>query len=136
MLPLSLTVLVGMVLVNAWSHQAAVDASQDRRAIEFGSQIMAEAPQNAILVAREDEDTFTLWYYHYALGERPDLAVINSGSLVYPWYRERMQEIYPDIHLKDHHNCYECMLEDLKTLNDRPVCETYWDDSLPLVCEP
>lgn len=135
-LPLCLIFLAGMVLANAWLHLPGVDASQDRRAIEFGRQIIAEAPPNAIIVAREDEDTFTLWYYHYAQGERPDLVVINSGSLVYPWYRARMQAIYPNITLKDHHNCYECMLEDLTSLNDRPVCETYWDDLFPLVCKP
>jgi hypothetical protein len=124
-----------VIAINAVVNYAGMDASQDHRAADFGEEVLADTPQDAILVTRENEDTFTMWYYVYALGKRPDIAVINSGSLVYGWYRTRMQEIYPDLVLKDHHNCYECMLADLRALNERPVCETYWNAPYFVACK-
>jgi hypothetical protein len=136
LLPGSFCTLAVVFLMGAWGNLPGVDASQDQRAVDFANTVLSQAPPNAIVVTRQDEDTFSLWYYHFALGERPDMTVINSGSLVYPWYRARMQDIYADIVLKDHGNCYECMLQDLTTLNNRPLCETFWDDLTPLVCNP
>ena len=125
-----------LILANAGSNYPRVDASQDRRAVDFGREVLSELPEEAIVVTREDEDTFTLWYYHFALGQRPDIVVVNSGSLVYPWYRDRMGEVYPQVVLKDHQGCHECMLEDLSTLNAAPICETLWNAPHPLACLP
>lgn len=135
LVPLAAGALALALIIGAVRHYPEVDASQDQRAVEFGEAVLSGTPQEAILVTRENEDTFTMWYYVYALGRRPDIAVINSGSLVYAWYRERMQEIYPDLVLKDPHNCYECMLADLSGSNDRPVCETTWNGPDFVVCE-
>jgi hypothetical protein len=135
LVPVGAGVLAVVITVNALVNYSEVDASQDREAVDFGESVLSDAPRDAILVTRENEDTFTLWYYVYALGQRPDIAVINSGSLVYDWYRERMQTVYPDLVLVDPHNCYECMLADLSALNERPICETFWKGPDFVVCE-
>jgi hypothetical protein len=93
-------------------------------------------PKDAVVITRENKDTFTLWYYHFVLDQRPDIAVINSGSLIYDWYRERMSVIYPGLVLADHEGCYPCMLNDLTTKNTRPICETWVESTDPLICLP
>jgi hypothetical protein len=127
LVPFSAIVLALALTIKVVVHYPEMDASQNDKAVEFGGAVLSGTLQDAILVTRDNEDTFTMWYYHFALGKRPDIAVINSGSLVYDWYRERMQEIYPGLVLEDPHNCYECVLADLWANNDRPVCETFWN---------
>jgi len=136
LVPLGGAVFILAILINAALNYPKVDASQDLRAVDFGTDVLSDLPQDAIVVTRENEDTFILWYYHFALGQRPDIAVFNSGSLIYEWYRDRMAEIYPGVILKDHQNCYECMLADLTALNSRPICETFWNAPHPLACTP
>jgi len=55
---------------------------------------------NGILYPASDGEIFSLWYYHFALGVRPDVKVISKGLLQYPWYRENLKWIYPDLQLE------------------------------------
>lgn len=96
-LPAGVILLVFPVLINAWRFFPLVDASQDIRATTFGQAVMQTAPQNAIIYTLDDADSFTLWYYHFALGGRPDIAVLQKRLLPEIWYRERMREIYPEL---------------------------------------
>lgn len=125
-----------VILVNAGFSFVNVDASKDMTAVRFGDDILSRLPKDAVVITRENKDTFTLWYYHFVLGKRPDIAVINSGSLIYDWYRERMSVIYPSLVLVNHNGCYPCMLHDLTSKNARPICETLLDSSDPLICVP
>jgi len=135
LVPLGILVVVALLSLNAVWNYPLVDASQDHSAVVFGETVLSKAPQGAILVARDNQDTFTLWYHHYALGRRPDIAVINTGLLVYEWYRQRMQGIYPDLVIRDADSCHACLLADLAADNDRPVCQTDWQGPDFLVCE-
>jgi len=74
-----------------------VDASTDARAEEFAQGVLDAAPRDALILARGDEAVFTLWYYHFALGERPDLAVIASDLLGFDWYQDSLRSAYPDL---------------------------------------
>jgi hypothetical protein len=73
----------------------SVDASGDRQAEIFGRDSLAAAPENAILFANGDKAVFTLWYFHFALGERPDLAVLAEDLLHFDWYQETLRSTYP-----------------------------------------
>ncbi len=74
-----------------------VDASADRRAINYATQVLTEAPDQAIVLTRSDLDTFPLWYYHYALEERPDMFVVVEPLLEFSWYREHLRVYYPTL---------------------------------------
>ena len=111
--------LAALILVNAGSNDTSVDASDDYVAEAFVETVFAAAPEDAILLSQEDRDTFALWYYHYALGERPDLAVIVQPHLSYAWYRETLENVYPDLVLP---GGGALTPESFKELNRRPVC--------------
>ncbi|MBI3162988.1 MAG: DUF2723 domain-containing protein [Chloroflexi bacterium] len=87
------------LFVLAGIHWPQVDASHDRRAEDFGKQILAEAPANSIVFTKGDKATFALWYFHYALRQRPDLAVIATDLLYLDWYQQTLRATYPDLEL-------------------------------------
>jgi len=89
--------ICGYLAVRTLSFLSQVDASDDRRAESFGHEVLATAPQNAIIFAKGDQAVFTLWYYHFALGERPDLTVLAEDLLHFDWYQENLHMIYPSI---------------------------------------
>jgi hypothetical protein len=94
----------GFAILLAWhtvSIAPQVDASQDRRAIIYATSVLATAPPNAIVVSDSDLDTFPLWYYHYALGERPDLAVIVDPLLEFDWYRRNLRAVYRHLQIPE-----------------------------------
>jgi hypothetical protein len=89
---------VGLTLaVNAVQNWPTVDASQDKRAESFGRRVMAAAPGGAVVVTQGDADTFALWYFHFALQQRPDLRVVVEPLLAFDWYRNSLQDTYPDL---------------------------------------
>lgn len=78
-----------------------VDASQDRRAISYAVALLNEVPTSALLLTVNDQDTFPIWYYHFALGQRPDLAVIAEPLLDFAWYRANLRVTYPYLKVPD-----------------------------------
>jgi hypothetical protein len=118
-LPVGIGLLATLMLVNAGSHYTSVDASKVRVAEAFVETVFAAAPENAILLSQEDRDSFALWYYHYALGERQDLAVLVQPHLSYDWYRGTLESVYPDLILPGEGALSP---EIFKELNRRPVC--------------
>jgi len=74
-----------------------VDASKDQRAEVFGRTILKTLPHNAMIITEDDEATFALWYFHYGLKMRGDIAIIVKGLLPFDWYRESLKHTYPDL---------------------------------------
>ncbi len=95
---------IGMVVFFGWLgmvHLPQVDAARDARAVQFGREVLAAAPPQAIVFAEGDRAVFSLWYFHYALRERPDMSVIAVDLLLFDWYQETLQTVYPALHLPD-----------------------------------
>jgi hypothetical protein len=92
-------VFVMILFLQAWKTWPAVNASHDQRAEFFGSEVFSLAPENAIMFAKGDNALFTLWYFQYALGDRPDLAVVSTDLLQFTWYLQALHSTYPDLHL-------------------------------------
>jgi hypothetical protein len=92
-------VFIVYLFLFAIGTKPQVDASQDTRAEQFGAVVMEQAPEHAIVFAQGDEALFTLWYFHYALHQRPDLAVVSSDLLSFEWYLDTLRTTYPDLHL-------------------------------------
>jgi hypothetical protein len=129
---------VGLLVLLAWRTIAwlpVVDASQDRRAISFASSVMAGAPQDALVVSDSDLDTFPLWYYHYALHARPDLAVIVDPLLEFDWYRRNLRATYPSLQIPASPDA--SWVDAIAAANPgRPLCHTTVEDARALMCAP
>jgi hypothetical protein len=87
------------ILAQTVPNWERVDASADLRAEEFGGQVLAALPADALVFARGDQAVFTLWYFHFALGQRPDLAIISSDLLQFPWYVDSLRVTYPGLNV-------------------------------------
>ena len=132
---LGIVSLLGLVGLNAASHYAAVDASQEREAVTFAQSVLARVPQGGLLLTSQDEDTFVLWYYHYALGHRPDLILLQDGLLAYDWYRQTMLAYYPGLELPSSGwDCLACTVKEVPRLNQRSYCQITPDESHALLC--
>lgn len=107
----------------------AIDASSDRRAENFIETTFEKAPEDAIIFTNNDETTFALWYGHFALGQRPDTAVIAEGMLQFDWYRETVRTTYPDLTLVE-----SFALTPFDVIQDnaqRPFCFVYLANDAP-----
>ena len=62
---------------------------------------MESLPERAIVIAYGDEALFSLWYFHYALDQRSDVAVISDALLVQPWYHTVLKGTYPGLNVPD-----------------------------------
>lgn len=80
---------------HAFNVSLQIDASQDQQAEMFGRRVMSEVPKDALVFVNGDRAVFTVWYFHFALGERPDMIVIAEELLHFDWYQETLQDAYP-----------------------------------------
>jgi hypothetical protein len=87
--------------IQAGLHWNKVDASSDDRAESFARDVLSLAPRDAIIFAQGDRAIFSLWYFHYALHDRPDMAVIASDLLQFDWYLQTLRITYPDLNLSE-----------------------------------
>ena len=113
--------LAALLVYNAFRSFPKVDASKDHRAEEFGREVMSSAPENALIFTDNDQESFSLWYFHFALRDRQDLAIFVEGLLPFAWYRETLRATYPKL------NIPEYVITDWPTmlgvLNPNPICE-------------
>lgn len=84
------------LIISRWTN---VDAKNDLRAEQFGSHIMKITPRNAIVFVEGDRAIFALWYFHFALKQRPDIAILATDLLQANWYVEILRSTYPLINL-------------------------------------
>jgi hypothetical protein len=87
--------VLGIFAMRVLTLMSGVDASHDLQAESFGEEVLATAPKDAIIFAKGDQAVFALWYFHFALKERPDLIVIAEDLLHFDWYQETLQKTYP-----------------------------------------
>ena len=125
--------LVTAILLNAWQHLPTTDASRDDRAVNYGRQVMETAPRDAIVYTLDDEDSFTLWYYHFALKERTDLVVLHKRLLPEAWYRQTMRATYPGLTIPEQPDRI-WYLAVMASNPYRPHCQTQLDGPEVLIC--
>lgn len=91
------TIVLGIAflpLLSLTLNFSEQDLSRDDDAIVYAETSLQTVAANAIIVTDSDARTFALWYGHYALGLRPDVAIINSHLLTYPWYQQTLRQTY------------------------------------------
>jgi hypothetical protein len=121
-----------LLIVQAIGHLPEVDASRDHRAEEFARQVLDAAPPAAMIFTNGDEDTFPLWYFHFALNERPDVVIVVKRLLAFDWYRQNLHAQYGNVVLPD--DLYGDWKTFVREQNARPVCETLPNSANALVC--
>jgi hypothetical protein len=126
-------VLILILIIQAWDHRLQVDASNDLRAETFGRSVLSIAPANALVFAEGDEAVFTLWYFQYALRERPDLAIVASDLLGFEWYLQTLHTTYPDLSLPGPFPFAETVVE---ANPGRPVCHVQYIQVPEINCLP
>lgn len=132
--PVAALACAALLSAPAPARAARVDASQDQRATAFAAAVLAAAPRGAIVVTAADRDTFALWYAHYALGERQDLAVVVDSLLDEPWYRANLRAVYPWLRIPENPPSDWALA--LRAANGAPVCRTSLDGPQSLGCRP
>ena len=111
-----------------------VDASLDNRAEQFGNDVMLKAPDRSIIFTDGDKDSFSLWYFQYVLNKRPDIAIIVTNLLPYPWYRETVRKTYLYLSVPDGKtNSWQS--DFIKANPNRPICYTIVINEGSISCE-
>ncbi len=132
LVPAGAALLLLVVFVGAASSLPAVDASHDARAETYGRTVLSTAPAGALLFTREDTDTFALWYFHFALRQRPDVAVLSEGLLAFDWYRAGLRRTYPALTVPSTALDWKAAVTAANPR--RPACDTFPDSPRPLAC--
>jgi hypothetical protein len=131
--PLIGLVLILSLLIQAWNHRPQMDASQDLRAESFGTEVLSLAPANAIVFAQGDRAVFTLWYFQYAMHNRPDLAIVATDLLQFEWYLQTLHSTYPDLNLPGPFPFAETVVV---ANSERPVCYVQYIQLAEITCLP
>ena len=123
--------LVGYLAIRSLDHVRQLDASTDMRAESFGRDVLSAAPEDAILFATGDDAVFALWYFHFALGERPDVAVLAVDLLHFDWYEESLHSTYPSLVIP----ASFLWPETVSAANPaRPVCYVRYEEDTVMEC--
>jgi len=73
------------------------DRSDFYIARDYGENLLAPLPENAILFTNGDNDTFPLWYLQLVEGVRPDVRVANLSLLNTTWYLKEIRDHEPRV---------------------------------------
>jgi hypothetical protein len=106
-----------------------MDVHRDTVAHDFGTGVLAAAPERAVLLTAHDSHTFTLWYFQHVLGQRTDVIVVDTGLLEYDWYRDGLLRAHPGLVVPGGK-----VVEFSRVDVPRPVCEVVEEDNHWLRC--
>jgi hypothetical protein len=93
--------LIAFIIIHTILDIPKMDLSQDQTVERYVQTILSAAPPSAILFTEGDEATFALWYFHYAMHERPDVATVSVDLLEQPWYLNVLRDTYPELVIED-----------------------------------
>lgn len=101
------------------------DARADRAAVDFYTQVREEAPRDSLVLTSGTEDSFALWYMHFALHQRQDLRIVVAPLTQFAWYRDSLAHTYPDLSLPEWGSeGVQRYVADLAATSGRTVCRT------------
>ncbi len=91
--------LLILPLASAALNFPAMSLRDDRAALGFAEGALSQAAPGALILVDDDRHTFALWYARYALGQRPDVAIVNVDLLGYDWYQTSLAGAHPGLPL-------------------------------------
>jgi hypothetical protein len=125
----ALLINLSLGVVTNWN---GVDASRDDRAENFGRQMFASLPENAIVFVEGDQAVFASWYFHFALKQRPDISVVATDLLHWAWYLDSMKTAYPLMNFSTPFPWPSTIIVENPT---RPACQVKYVDHMDIACE-
>ncbi len=93
--------LLLLPLITLFLNFPNQDISRDDEARSYAQQNLQLVAPDAVIIADNDPQTFSLWYGCYGLDLRSDVAIINSNLLPYAWYRQALSQTHGDLRLID-----------------------------------
>jgi hypothetical protein len=114
-------VIFGVLALALVSRFPTLDLSSDQSVYEFRAVVLDPAPGRAILLSRQDEQTFALWYFTYGLGLRPDVTVVDMDLVQYDWYTAGLSGNLSEQALSSLANG-DMDAQQIAGLSARPVC--------------
>lgn len=110
------TLLLTWLVIRTGLLFTKMDLTDDYTAQTYATTVLNTVPENAIVLTKGDESMFSLWYFHFALGVRPDVTIISNDLFPQSWYRQVLKTTYKDLTVPDKINA-------LAGLNPiRPLC--------------
>jgi hypothetical protein len=91
--------LLCLPIIQIARNFKSLNGSKNYFALDFGKNILATLPPNAIIFTFGDNDTYPLWYLQSAEKMRPDVTVLNIWLLNTPWYVKQMMSQDPRLPL-------------------------------------
>ena len=111
-----------------------MDVHRDAAARDFAAGVLAAAPGQAVLLSARDAHTFTLWYYQHVVGQRRDLAIVDTGLWEYDWYRAGLRRAYPGLAVVEGDVAGYGPGELGRANPTRPLCEVVGEEERWLKC--
>lgn len=84
--PLAAALAAACALLAFRSNYAACDLSTYTEADEYGERLMNALPDDALLLAADDNTIFAAWYQQVVKGRKPSVAVYGLNFIVHSWY--------------------------------------------------
>ncbi len=89
--------------------------ADDTTAEILAADILDSLPKHAIYFVSGDTQLFTSWYMRYAIGYRPDIYLIYSGSMAEPDYFRTIEHNFPELKIPSYDS--ETMVLDFMNAN-------------------
>ena len=89
-------ILVLFPLANLFGNFTTMDLTGDTEALDYGRQVFAVVPKNALIVADGDRQILALWYYRYVERPQSRVVIVAPGLLNYAWYQDQLRRHNPD----------------------------------------
>ncbi|MBI4498301.1 MAG: DUF2723 domain-containing protein [Chloroflexi bacterium] len=123
--------LAALPVVSYLQHRSAVDVHADGEAVAYAREVLEGLAPQAVVLAADDRETFSLWYVHSVLGVRQDVLVLDARLLAWPWYLDNLRRLYPDLSWPERPRA--TVAEVVAATRPRPVYFTYADPAFRTV---
>ena len=130
--PMAIFGILAFLVIRGILAIPAMNLSADHTVERYAQLVLNSAPARAVIFTEGDEATFSLWYFHYAYHQRPDIAVVCDDLLVQPWYRDVLKQNYPDLVVPEHPQEQDIIRDNPQ----RTMCQLAPDLQASLNCLP
>jgi hypothetical protein len=87
--------------------------------------LLEKLPQDSIFLIAGDTHVFSLYYVQEVLKYRQDVTIIAPPLFVYPWYRNKIQKLFPDKNLSEFNISSKLLHKNIDSLMIAPNIEKH-----------